>query len=98
MTQDDYAEAWAWVHFLMESRPECLDLLRGYLADLRRDGAATPLSTRLTSMFDRPDAALMEHVRRLESGNWYDGGDQLRSEQCSAGSGDRRLSIAATFR
>ena len=22
MTQDDYAEAWAWVHLLMESRPE----------------------------------------------------------------------------
>ena len=22
MTQDDYAEAWAWVHWLMESRPE----------------------------------------------------------------------------
>ena len=67
MTQDDYAEAWAWVHFLMESRPECLELLRGYLADLRRDGAATPLCTRLTSLFDRPDAALMEHVHRLES-------------------------------
>ena len=40
MTQDDYAEAWAWVHFLMASRPECLDLLRAYFFELRRDGAA----------------------------------------------------------
>jgi hypothetical protein len=65
MTQEDYEEAWAWVHFLMESRPECLDLLRGYLADLRRDGAASPLSTRLTSLFQNPDAAMIEHIHRL---------------------------------
>jgi hypothetical protein len=70
MTQDDYAEAWAWVHFLAESRPECLELLRGYLADLRRDGAATPLSARLPSLDAHPDAALIGHIRRLESGTW----------------------------
>ena len=51
MTQDDYAEAWAWTHFLMESRPETLDDAAGYLADLRRDGVATPLSVRLAAMF-----------------------------------------------
>jgi hypothetical protein len=68
MTQDDYAEAWAWVHLLLESRPECLDALRGYLADLRRDGAAAPLSARLPALWEHPDAALLAHVRRLESG------------------------------
>ena len=68
MTQDDYAEAWAWTHFLMESRPETLDVLRGYLADLRRDGVATPLSVRLSAMFDQPDAAMVEYIRRLDSG------------------------------
>jgi hypothetical protein len=68
MTQDDYAEAWAWAHFLMESRPETLDMLRGYLAGLRRDGVATPLSVRLSAMFAQPDAALVEYVRRIESG------------------------------
>ena len=65
MTQDDYAEAWAWVHWMMESRPENLDVLRAYLADLRRDGAASPLSTRLAAISDRPEAALIEHVRQL---------------------------------
>ena len=28
MTKDDYAEAWAWVHFLSASDPEYLELLR----------------------------------------------------------------------
>jgi hypothetical protein len=68
MTQDDYAEAWAWTHFLMESCPQTLDLLRNYLAELRRDGVATPLSSRLAAMFERPDAALVEYIRRLDSG------------------------------
>jgi hypothetical protein len=70
MTQDDYAEAWAWVHFLMESRPERLELLRGYLAELRGEGTATPLSARLAATLSQPAAALLEHVGRLESGNW----------------------------
>ena len=70
MTQDNYAEAWAWVHFLIESRPERVELLRGYLAELRREGAAPPLSARLAATFDRPAAALLEHLGRLENGNW----------------------------
>jgi hypothetical protein len=70
MTQDDYGEAWLWVHFLMESRPECAEVLRGYMADLRRDGAAAPLSARLTAQLGNPDAALIEHLRRLENGKW----------------------------
>jgi hypothetical protein len=70
MTQDDYAESWAWTHFLIESRPQNLEVLRRYLADLRRDGAAAPLSARLAAMPDNPNAALVEHVRRLESGKW----------------------------
>ena len=35
MSQEDYVEAWAWVHFLLDSQPACSDLLRRYLADLR---------------------------------------------------------------
>jgi len=70
MTQDDYAEAWAWVHFLMESRPGHLDLLRDYLARLRSDGAAAPLSARLAGVLERPDAMLVAHVRNLEMGKW----------------------------
>jgi len=71
MTADDYAESWAWVHFLLHSRPEHAELLRAYLIELRRDGATTPLSLRLaelpacTDWQHRPDLALIDHVRRL---------------------------------
>jgi hypothetical protein len=70
MTQDDYAEAWAWVHSLLESEPGRVELLRGYLNDLRRDGAAAPISARLKTLPERPDATLLAHIRRLESGQW----------------------------
>jgi hypothetical protein len=70
MTQDDYAEAWAWVHSLLESEPGRVELLRGYLNDLRRDGAAAPISARLKTQAERPEATLLTHIRRLESGQW----------------------------
>jgi hypothetical protein len=64
MTHEDYAESWAWAHFLIESRPETLDVLRGYLAELCRDGFAVPISARLKAM-PRSDAALVEHIKDL---------------------------------
>ncbi len=68
MRQGDYAEAWAWVHFLLHSRPEFADLLRHYLADVGRGGRAEPLSARLRRTSDNPDAMLLEHLRSLLSG------------------------------
>jgi hypothetical protein len=65
MTHDDYAEAWAWVHFFMESRPEYLDILRGYLDDLRRSGNAMPLSSRLAARISQPETPMIEHIRQL---------------------------------
>jgi hypothetical protein len=69
MTKDDYAEAWAWVHFLMESRGQTLSLLQTYLSDLRRNGAATPISARLATLIPQPDAAMIERVRQLAAGS-----------------------------
>ncbi|NLF06730.1 MAG: DUF1570 domain-containing protein [Pirellulaceae bacterium] len=63
MTQEDYAESWAWVHFMMESQPEYLEVLRGYLRDLRRDGTAAPISARLAKITPCPEDALIEHIR-----------------------------------
>lgn len=68
MAQDDYAESWAWVHFLLHSRPEHSELLQRYLDRLRRDGFAEPLSVWLAASLERPEAALVEHVRRLPGG------------------------------
>jgi hypothetical protein len=65
MGQDDYAEAWAWAHFLLHSRLEHRELLQNYLADLRRQGSAEPLSLRLNHMLGQPETALVEYVRQL---------------------------------
>jgi len=46
MSQDHYAEAWCWVHWLLAS-PDRRAVLQDYLADLRRDPATAPLSARL---------------------------------------------------
>jgi len=68
LSQDDYAEAWAWVHLLLESRPERAELLRGYLGELCRDGPAEPLAPRLQRLSARPEWELVEHVRALAAG------------------------------
>jgi hypothetical protein len=65
MSQDDYAESWAWVHFLLESGPAHRAILRGYLADLRREGRARPISARLCDRLEHPSAALADHVQAL---------------------------------
>jgi hypothetical protein len=65
MTQDDYAEAWAWVHFLLEGGPEQRQWLHEYLLDLRRHGSAEPVSERLARRFRTPDQALVAHLRRV---------------------------------
>ncbi len=65
MTLEDYAEAWAWVHFLLEDRPEYRDLLCRYLSDLRRDGAAEPLSTRMAAAVLQPETAMVAHLHGI---------------------------------
>jgi len=64
MGQTDYAEAWAWVHFLLESQPERRDVLRAYLAELRREGQAEPISSRLAKTVGNPGQAMVEHLGR----------------------------------
>jgi hypothetical protein len=63
MTQPQYAESWAWVHFLLETGPEHRELLQRYLQDLRRQGSAEPLSKRIARRLVDPDRHLVEHVR-----------------------------------
>jgi hypothetical protein len=65
MTQPQYAEAWAWVHWLLETPMEVHALLPGYLEDLRRDGTAAPISARLRPIEPEPARALIVHLRRL---------------------------------
>ena len=68
MSLEDYAEAWAWVHFLLEDRPEYREILCRYLADLRRDGKTEPLSARLAAVVPQPEIAMVEHLRKIING------------------------------
>ncbi len=65
LTQAQYAESWAWVHFMLQSRPERAVALRDYLAALRQKGVAEPLSARLARIDPDPAQALLGHVTEL---------------------------------
>jgi len=64
LSQADYVESWAWVHYLLESQPPQVDLLRQYLADLRpKQAPAEPFTPRLTALVGHPEWELLEHIR-----------------------------------
>jgi hypothetical protein len=67
MSQAEYAEAWLWVHWLLESAPARRQLLQTYLADLRRDLSAPPLSVYLRQLAGNSESQLVEHLRSLEA-------------------------------
>jgi hypothetical protein len=65
LTQDQYAEAWAWTHWLLQTKDDYRELLRGYLADLRTQPQPRPLSERLAAAGIEPERELMAHVRAM---------------------------------
>ncbi|HCK42128.1 MAG: hypothetical protein CMJ72_09810 [Planctomycetaceae bacterium] len=65
MTQKDYAESWAWVHFLLESTDDKPKILTEYLADLQRGMTQPTLHARLRKRFTTPELALAEHLQLL---------------------------------
>ena len=72
LSQDHYAEAWCWVHWLLAA-PDRRTVVQEYLADVRRDATTPPLSLRLRNTPGLPadlTAAVRAHVESLagESG------------------------------
>jgi hypothetical protein len=65
MEQADYAEAWAWVYFLLHSEPRKRELLANYVAELGMHGRADPLSARLASLSIEPERTLTEYLSEL---------------------------------
>jgi hypothetical protein len=65
MTQRDYAESWAWMHFLLETTPARRDLLRSHLARIRMAGSAPPLSQIILAAEPDVGRTLVEHLRSL---------------------------------
>jgi hypothetical protein len=68
LSLNDYSESWAWVYFMLETRPEYAAALRAYVYDLRRDGVPASFYQRLTAAIPDPDAALNEFLQSLTAG------------------------------
>jgi hypothetical protein len=47
MAQQDYAEAWAWTHFLFESDSRQRQLMQQYLGQIHRGADPGPLSAQV---------------------------------------------------
>jgi hypothetical protein len=65
LDQRHYAEAWAWVYFLLHSDPQSKQLLTKYLADVRTHGRVEPLSMRLAKKYTEPAGKLAEYLTGL---------------------------------
>jgi hypothetical protein len=66
MTQFDYAESWAWVHFMLHTTKERRDVLFRYLTQLRERVPPTPISVTIRETGARVQESLVEHVMELE--------------------------------
>lgn len=65
MTQLDYAESWAWVHWMLHSEANYRKALLKYLQKLQGPGAVGKLENELLRFNPRPDVALQTHLHRL---------------------------------
>lgn len=65
LDQLDYAEAWLWVHFLLESSEAQPKLLQDQLARLRMSAESEPLSRFLSKQIDDQEIKLIEHLTAL---------------------------------
>lgn len=65
MQQIDYAEAWAWIHWMLETTPERSAILRGQLHSLRKYGSAPALWTQLGPQLRDAQEELLAHLRQL---------------------------------
>lgn len=66
MTQGDYQESWAWVHFMLHQSPETRTALLGYLADLRKSSDAGLLQKRLREVVPALDQHFLAYVDQLQ--------------------------------
>jgi len=65
MSQLEYAEAWAWVHFMLQTDPRRRELLQNYLHRLYKEGTVEPLSLTIRRLHGQPEQLLIEHILAL---------------------------------
>jgi uncharacterized protein DUF1570 len=66
MTPAEYREAWAWVHLMLQDKPEAKAVLVNYLQQLRTNPNPGPLGLKLAAVYPAPHEALMRHLSQLE--------------------------------
>ena len=64
MTDHDYRDSWAWVHFLMHSSPQTHALLVGYLREIGKGAVPGPFSSVLRKSQPSSEALQVEHFKR----------------------------------
>lgn len=62
--ENDYLFAWAWVHFLLHGPKEASEALWRYLACIRGETVAQPLSSMLVKASPRYEEQFLTHFRR----------------------------------
>lgn len=67
MTQQHYAESWAWIHFLLTTTPERRQRLRAHLSRIRMTGTAPPLSQVLVATEPQCAMMLCEHLHAMRT-------------------------------
>jgi len=65
MTQQDYAEGWCWIHWLLHSTPARATLLQEHLAKYRRRDPASPFSQMLVTSKEAPEELVIQHLQSL---------------------------------
>ena len=68
LRQVDYAESWAWVHFLLETSTERREALQAYLQALTSTSPIGPLSASVLAVETTPtvEQQLIDHLRMLQ--------------------------------
>jgi hypothetical protein len=67
MGQEEYREAWAWVHLMLRGQPEARAVLLAYLQQLRTGGGAGALGPKLAEVWPSPAEALEQHLAQLDA-------------------------------
>lgn len=67
MTQRDYAESWAWVHFMLQSDPDAKNVLLQYIADLEKSTTPRRLLPSLEKAVPQFYLAARNHIQQLQA-------------------------------
>ncbi len=67
LTQRDYAESWAWVHFLLKQDPAGREALLSYVAELRTATIPRKLLPALEKALPNYYPAMLSHVAQLHA-------------------------------